>query len=164
MASVRDSSVVASGEAVLTDLDWLVGSWAAEENGGKMEATCRWVADKKFLERKFSVTRGDKVVSSGVQMIGWNPQSQQVQSWVFTSDGGHAVGIWTPRKDGWSIETHGMLADGTPTQAVNLFTKIDDQAFSWQSVDRAVGGSALPDTEEVLLKRVEAKPAANTKN
>lgn len=164
MASVRDSSLNALGEAALGDLGWLVGDWVADENGVKMESTCRWTASRKFLERKYTVSRGGKVVASGVQMIGWNPQLQQLQSWVFTSDGGHAVGNWTPRKDGWAIETQGMLADGTPTQAVNLFTRIDDQAFSWQSVERAVGGSALPDTEEVLLKRVAAQPAAEKSN
>ena len=158
MSSVRDSATSSQSAAEeLRDLEWLVGSWSAEEGGGKMEASCRWIADKKYLERTYSVSRGEKVVTSGLQVIGWNPQSQRIQSWVFTSDGGHAVGLWTPRKNGWEIETRGMTADGTPTQAVNVLSRIDDRAFSWQSIDRAAGGVALADTEEVLLKRVAAK-------
>jgi uncharacterized protein (TIGR02246 family) len=158
MSSVRDARVGSPSAAhELSDLEWLVGTWSAEENGGKMEATCRWIADKHYLERTYSVSRGDKVVSSGVQVIGWNPQAQRIQSWVFTSDGGHAVGLWSPGKNGWVIETRGTLADGTPTQAVNVLTRIDDRAFSWQSVDRSAGGVSLVDTEEVLLKRVAAK-------
>lgn len=158
MSSVRDASVgspSAAGE--LRDLEWLVGSWIAEEGGGTMEASCRWIANKNYLERTYTVSRDDKVVSSGVQVIGWNPQSRRIQSWVFTSDGGHAVGLWTPRKNGWEIETRGMTADGTPTQAVNVLSRIDDGAFSWQSVDRAAGGVSLADTEEVLLKRVAVR-------
>jgi uncharacterized protein (TIGR02246 family) len=164
MASVRDRSFNTSAEDALNDLDWLVGSWHAEENGNKVDSTCRWAAGKKFLERTYSVTRDGKVAASGVQVIGWNPQTQQLQSWIFTSDGGHSVGIWTPRKNGWAIETRGMLADGTPTQAVNLFTRVDDRAFSWQSVERAVGESALPDTEEVLLQRADSKPKVEPEN
>jgi uncharacterized protein (TIGR02246 family) len=164
MASVRDSGFGLSAEAALSDLDWLVGAWRAEEDGNKVESTCRWVTGKKFLERTYAVTRGGKVAASGLQLIGWNPQSKQLQSWIFTSDGGHSEGVWTPRENGWSIDTRGMLADGTPTQAINLFIRIDDQAFSWQSVERSVGESALPDTEEVLLKRVESNPAEPTRN
>lgn len=158
MASVRDYSIETSAEAVLSDLGWLVGSWRAEVNGNKVESTCRWLTGKKFLERKFSVTRGDQVMTSGVQVIGWNPQLQQVQSWIFTADGGHSMGIWLPGEKGWSIESRGMLADGTPTRALNVFTRVDDRSFTWKSVDRSLGETALPDTEEVTLKRVEATP------
>ena len=77
--------------------------------------------------------QGDQIQSSGLQLIGWNPQIQRIQSWVFTSDGGQAVGQWSPRGNGWVIETTGMLSDGTPTQAVNIFTRLDDNALSWKS-------------------------------
>lgn len=164
MASVRDSGFEASADAVFKDLDWLVGSWSAEGNGNKVESTCRWLNGKKFLERKFSVTHGDQMVTSGVQIIGWNPQSQEVQSWIFTSEGGQSMGIWTPCENGWSIETHGMLADGTPTRAINQFTRVDDRAFAWKSVNRSVGETSLPDTDEVILRRVDNKPAQNSAN
>lgn len=158
MSSVRDTrSAVPAGGDQVQDLDWLVGSWSAEENSAKMDVDCRWIADKHFLERTYSVKRGDQVFSSGTQIIGWNPQSQQIQSWTFTSDGGHALGTWEPRKDGWTVEMAGIMADGTPTLAVNIITRLDDGALSWQSVERSAGGVKIPDAEEVLLKRVTAK-------
>jgi hypothetical protein len=67
------------------------------------------------------------------------------------------MGLWAPRPDGWAIETTGMLADGTPTQAVNLISRIDENAFSWHSVERSAGGNRLPDAEPVLLKRAAEK-------
>src|SRR5262249_30301653 len=137
----------------LQDFQWLVGTWRAEEHGATMEAVCRWVAEKSFLERSYSVKRSDKVVSSGVQIIGWNPQTERIQSWTFPSDGGHAVGLWTPRENGWAVEMSGLLADGATTSAVNLFTRIDDNAFTWQSVERTASGVRLPDAEEVVLRR-----------
>lgn len=158
MSSVRDTRVESSSpDHQLQDLEWLVGSWIAEENGAKMEVACRWIAGNNFLERSYSVKRSDQVITSGLQVIGWNPQTQRIQSWIFTSDGGHAIGLWSPRKDGWAIETEGMLTDGTPTRAINLLTRLDDNAFSWKSVERSAGGIPLPETEEVLLKRIAAK-------
>jgi hypothetical protein len=50
-----------------------------------------------------------------------------------------------------------MLADGTPTSAVNLITRVDDASLTWQSVGRGVAGQGLPDAEKVLLKRVAPK-------
>jgi uncharacterized protein (TIGR02246 family) len=154
MSSVRDVRVATSPAADrLQDLGWLVGSWSVEEMGANLEVTCRWIADGSFLERAFSVKRGDQVVDSGKQIIGWNPQAQQIQSWTFASDGGLAVGVWNPLPEGWAIETTGMLPDGTPTRAVNLFTRLDNNACTWQSVERSAGDVALADTEEVLIKR-----------
>ena len=76
-----------------------------------------------------------------------------MQSWNFSSDGGHAVGVWSPRAGGWSAEVRGVTGDGMPTVAVNLLTRLDDNAYVWQSIRRTLGGTALPDTDEVVLKR-----------
>ncbi len=158
MSSVRDARVESSSpSSQLHDLQWLVGSWTAEEGGVKMEVVCRWIAGNTFLERSYTVKRGDQVATSGVQVIGWNPQAGSIQSWNFTSDGGHAVGLWSPHPNGWAIETSGMMADGTPTRSVNVFMRLDDNAASWKSVERSVGGIPLPETEEVLLNRVASR-------
>lgn len=155
MSSVRDTHVpTASAYRHLEDLEWLVGSWSAEEHGAKTEVTCRWIANKSFFERSYRVTKSGQVTAAGVQIIGWNPQLGAPQSWLFVSDGGQTVGKWTPRENGWMIEAQGMLADGTPTTAVTTFTKLDENAFAWQSLSRTAGGVALPDTEEIVLKRV----------
>ena len=106
MSSVHDRRAeIASHFSKLEDLDWLVGSWSAEEHGAKMEAVCQWVANKSFMQRTYSVKQNNELVSSGIQIIGWNPQTECVQSWTFTSDGGHALGIWSPHETGWTVET-----------------------------------------------------------
>lgn len=156
MSSVRDTHVpTASAYRHLEDLEWLVGSWSAEEHGAKTEMTCRWIANKSFLERAYRVTKGSQVIAGGVQIVGWNAQLGRPQSWLFAADGGHVVGQWTPKENGWRIDSQGMLADGTPTSAVTTFTKLDDNAFAWQSLARTAAGMALPDTDELVLKRVQ---------
>jgi uncharacterized protein (TIGR02246 family) len=158
MASVRDQHLETEpSTSQMQDLAWLVGSWSAEQNGGVMQVDCKWLAENHFLERKYSVKRGEEVVASGVQVIGWNAQLRSVQAWTFTSDGGHATGIWIPRRGGWVIENVGMLADGTPTTAVNFFVKVDDNTLNWKAVERSAGGVFLPDTEDVTLKRTTAQ-------
>ncbi|MEQ8790823.1 MAG: SgcJ/EcaC family oxidoreductase [Pirellulaceae bacterium] len=154
MASVRDTWVESpSAYQNIADLEWLIGEWSAEEHGAKHESVCRWVGNKSFVERKHTVAYPDQTTSSGVQIIGFNPQRGHVQSWDFTTDGGHAVGAWTPHENGWRAEVVGMLGDGTPTRAINVLTRIDDNAYVWQSIQRTAGDVALPDSDEIVIKR-----------
>ena len=157
MASVRDTRIeTASARQSIADLEFLIGTWLAEEYGTKSESVCQWVADKSFVQRTYTTTYLDGTQTSGVQMIGWNPEGGNVQSWDFSPDGGHAVGVWSPSEDGWTSEIRGVRGDGTPTASVNLLKRLDDNAYVWQSVGRNVGGIALPDTNEVVLKRQSA--------
>ena len=154
MSSVRETRVeTLSGYQKVADLEWLIGTWTAEEHGAKTISVCRWIANKSFVERTYTVSHPDHTTTAGVQLIGFNPERGRIQSWNFSPDGGHAIGIWTPRDNGWAAEIRGVSGDGTITGAVNLLTKLDDNAYIWQSVQRTAGGAALPDTEEVVLKR-----------
>ena len=154
MARVRDLRIEPpSAYRNVADLEFLIGSWTAEEHGVKIESVCRWVANKSFVQRNYTVTHVDGTSISGVQIIGWNAEMGHVQSWDFSPDGGHAVGIWSPKADGWAAEIRGVTGDGVPTAAVNLLTRLDDNAYAWQSVNRTAGETGLPDTDEVVIKR-----------
>ena len=131
----------------------MIGTWIAEEHGNKVESVCRWIANKSFVERKYTMTHVDGAKTSGVQIIGWNPQDGHVQSWNFSSDGGHAVGAWSPIQDGWSAEIRGVTGDGIVTTSINTLKRLDDNAYVWQSVQRTAGEVELQDTDEVVLKR-----------
>ena len=76
----------------LSDLDWLIGTWIAEEHGVKLESSCRWIANNTFVERRYKATHLDGSSSEGLQIIGWNPYAEHIQSWDFSSDGGNAAG------------------------------------------------------------------------
>lgn len=159
MASARVTAIEAPASvSSATDLDWLIGNWIAEEHGIKTESVCSWVVDGRFLERKYTTTQLDGTKSSGVQLIGWNPQGGHVQSWSFSPEGGHAVGIWIPNQDGWTAQMHGMTGDGTLTTSINQLRRLDDNAYVWQSIQRSAGGIAIPDTDEVILKRSPVAP------
>lgn len=154
MCSVHDSYAGRSlNNGQLEDFNWIIGKWTAENQGVKLEMNCRWIADNKFIEQRFESRRGEQLVSSGTQIIGWDPATEQVKSWTFTSDGGHAVGSWTPQAHGWIVEATGTLNDGTPTSAVNILSGLDDNGFAWRSVNRTAGAVRVLDTNEVILRR-----------
>ena len=154
MASVRDTFVeTPPAVSNAADLNWLIGTWEAEEHGVKTVSTCRWVADGRFIERTYTATHVDGTASSGLELVGWNPSRGHVQSWSFSPDGGHAVGIWFPQQDGWVAQMRGIASDGAPTSSVNQLRKLDDDAYAWQSTQRSVGDRSLPDTHEDVWKR-----------
>ena len=154
MSTVRDTHVeTASTYRHVADLDWLIGTWDSEDRGAKMVSVCRWVANKSFVERAYTTTQLDGTTTAGVQLIGWNAREEHVQSWNFSADGGHAIGKWSPREGGWSAEIRGVTGDGAESTATNLLTKLDENAYVWQSTQRSIGDRDLPDTDEVILRR-----------
>jgi uncharacterized protein (TIGR02246 family) len=164
MASVYESSAAApSAAGKLDSLDWLVGTWSAEERGVTTHVDCRWLPNKTFLLRKYTVTAADGTKSSGVQLIGLEPRTGQIISSGFNSDGSRTMGNWMPQAKGWAIDAIGQTANGADTHAINLLTKLDDNAYSWQSLGRSAAGQALPDTGEIILKRTVSSTAPKTK-
>lgn len=158
MSTVRDERVeTPSNYSRLADLDWLIGDWIAEEHGHKVASSCRWIGDKSFVERRYEVLHADGRKATGVQIIGFNAASGQVQSWDFAADGGHAVGVWTAHEGGWTAEIQGVTGDGASMTAVNHLTRLDDGAYVWRSQQRTLGGASLPDSGEVVIKRKQAE-------
>jgi len=139
----------------LKDLEWMVGSWIDNDEDGQttIQTDCNWTKNKNFMTRSFAAVIRDRVDMSGMQVVGWDPAAKQIRSWVFDSDGGFAEGKWTRKGDRWLIQQTGTLADGRKTSAVNIVKKVDDNSFTWQTVQRSVAGDVLPDVEEVTIVR-----------
>ena len=154
MTHVRDTLVELPADVgSLEDLDWLIGSWNSKQKDSEVDVKYRWIENKQFVARAFSTKQSGKVISSGLQIIGLDPSTEMITSWSFTSDGGHAMGVWLPHEKGWMVESEGVLADGTTTYAINILSHVDDNTLSWKSHDRFVDETGLPDLAEVLLKR-----------
>ncbi|MEI8371094.1 MAG: SgcJ/EcaC family oxidoreductase [Planctomycetia bacterium] len=138
LESVRETAVPAATRPrhSLDDLDWLVGSWEDLGEGVTAGTHCFWSAGKAFLVRSHVVTfdsPGANPPAAGVasipgllsagtgtsreitEIIGWDPERQQVRSWLFTSDGRFAEGWWTRDGDRWSVRLEGRGADESAT-------------------------------------------------
>jgi uncharacterized protein (TIGR02246 family) len=159
LSSVHDMRVATpSNYHRLDDFEWFIGTWKGGEGDVQIETTCRWLGNKSYIERTYQVITGGLPSTSGVQIIGWDPELQQMCSWNFSSDSGYAKETWKPREGGWWTQSTGTLGDGTKTTAVKVFQKLDDDTLSLQTTDRTVGGVRLPDLKEVIFKRVAEKP------
>ena len=157
MASVRDTHVeTPSAYRYVADLEFLIGTWTAEDQRNKTVSVCRWVANKSFVQRDYTITSVDGTKTAGVQIIGWNADEGHIQSWNFSPDGGHAIGAWTPAEEGWTAEMRGVTGDGIITTSVNTLRRLDDNAYVWQSTRRTAGDASLPNTDEVVLKRQQS--------
>jgi uncharacterized protein (TIGR02246 family) len=160
MASVRESSVpIASNYSKLQDLEWLLGTWEAQSGGTAVRSEIRWIANKSFLERKYTVKKNGIEDSSGVQIVGWDPQACQIKSWTFDSNGGHGTGIWSAAPEGWDIKSSGVLPDGTATSSQDVLIRIpgEEKVFGWRSTERKAGQIELPDSVEVSFEKIAEK-------
>ncbi len=65
-----------------------------------------------FLQQTSTVTRGI-AISSGMHVIGWDPESDRFRSWAFDSTGGFGSGLWYPTEHGYHIDSR---PDSCPTE------------------------------------------------
>ena len=144
----------------LAELAWLVGDWIDEDDSARVHTHCDWDEAGAFLIRKFRVQVGSEDVLTGHQRIGWDPRSKQFRSWTFDSHGGFAEATWSrdPGADRWVVKSSGVLADGRTASATNVLSREGRDVLLWSSLDRTVGGRALPDAETVTLVRRPPQP------
>jgi len=138
----------------LKDLEWMIGKWANEEQGSRVELTCKWTKNQTFITRTFSVTTGDQLDMSGIQVIGWDASANKVRSWLFDSDGGFSEATWTKKDKKWIIDSTATLPDGRKASEINVMKIVDDNSFTWQSSGRELDGEILPNIAPIKIARV----------
>jgi uncharacterized protein (TIGR02246 family) len=148
----------------LTQLEWMLGDWVDESPDAVVNTTCHWSDDKNFLIREFKMRIKGQPISGGTQRIGWDAGIGGFRSWVFDSDGGHSVGIWTRNaEDQWVIEAEGVLADGRSVAATQVLTFVRDGMARWKSVDRVIDDEPVDDLPEIVLVRNPPKAMGSKK-
>jgi len=137
----------------LKELEWLVGEWVNESQEAVVFTTCKWADNGNFLVREFTVKTQGQPVMTGSQRIGWDPVKRQFKSWVFDSEGGFVEAYWTRDGNQWLVKAEGVQQNGEPASATNIITRLDKDRVSWQSVNRTLGGAAVPGIAEFILVR-----------
>ena len=129
------------------------GEWVNESQDAVVFTTCKWADNGNFLVREFTVQMQGKPVMSGSQRIGWDPVKRQFKSWVFDSEGGFVEAYWTRDGNQWLVKAEGVGQDGEPATATNIITRLGKDRVGWQSVNRTLGGAAVPGVDEFILVR-----------
>jgi uncharacterized protein (TIGR02246 family) len=137
----------------LKPLEWMIGSWIDEDEAASVQTDCAWTKNRNFMTRSFAVVSREGVELSGMQIVGWDAANQQIRSWVFDSSGGFGDGVWTAEGDTWTIQSTGTLVDGGKTSATNLLKKIDDNSYTWESINRQANGELQPNADPVMIVR-----------
>ena len=155
----EESSVPLDTVAKLGELEWLIGDWVDQDENASVETTFRWAKDYAFINGTFRVTVGDQVDLEGTQVIGWDPVAKKIRSWIFDSKAGVGEGEWSREANRWTVNVKSVLGTGQKASSMNIYTYLDPNSFTWQSVSRAVDGELLPDSDEVTVVREIAQKA-----
>jgi uncharacterized protein (TIGR02246 family) len=144
-------------EAVsLRDLEWLIGTWVAKRDDAEVRTTYEWVWNKTFIRMRFTIRQKDQTLS-GFQMIGKDPESGELRSWTFESEGGFGEATWGREGKRWAVASTGRQPDGSTMTATNLLVPLGPDAFTWQSIKRSIDGEEVGDLAPVKVTRVKEK-------
>jgi uncharacterized protein (TIGR02246 family) len=149
----KSKEVAASNYEQLKALEWMVGHWTTDNDKADVELDCNWTKNKNFLTRAFKIKVDGQDDFSGMQVIGWDPAAKAIRSWTFDSNGTFAEATWEHRGKRWFIRNKGTLPDGRAASMVNAMKQVDDNSFTWQTIDRTAGGELLPSIDEILIVR-----------
>jgi uncharacterized protein (TIGR02246 family) len=150
---------VSPGER-LRELEWMIGPWVDESGDSKVESDVRWADNNSYLIRTYKARIQSENPTSGTTFIGWDPQSGQIKSWNFDSEGGHGEGLWTRVSDTeWVVKAEGVLRDGRPTSATQIHTILNKDSVKTDSTHRIIGGQIAPDILNVVMVRKPPQPA-----
>jgi len=163
----------------IDELSWLVGSWEDVSEGVTASTNCFWSPNKAFLIRTHLVssdavqehrpmpgdsripgllpagTAGSREIKEITEIIGWDPNREQIRSWLFSSDARFAEGSWSRQGDAWTVRLEDAGGDChctlTRTGLDAMTCQCDDERFadrappSCDSVRTAVAGvDAIP--------------------
>ncbi len=161
--SVRETNLpeVPAASPQLQELAWLVGEWVDQSPDATVDAKVTWTKNKTFLSYAFQVTAPGVDSLEGIQVIGWDPAARTLRSWMFDSDGGFGEGVWSKQDNSWVVKFSQVLPDGRKASATNIYTLVDGNSFTWNSIGRKLDGRFLPNIEKVKIVRKTASSAAS---
>jgi uncharacterized protein (TIGR02246 family) len=162
--TVRETDVPAAGEesapdSPLQELGWLVGEWGngGSESGVSASTTVSWTKNKTFLNYAFKVSVPDIDDLEGTQVIGWDPAAGTIRSWMFDCDGGFGEGTWTKKDNHWIIKFKQVRPDGSKASATNIYTIVDKDTVTWQSIGREIDGQFMENVGPIKIVRKSDK-------
>jgi uncharacterized protein (TIGR02246 family) len=164
IAEIRDftapTAIVTPYER-LKELEWMVGEWIDESEDVKVDSTVRWGLDKAYLVRDYTVQIKAEPATSGLMVIAWDPQTQQIRSWIFNADGSRGEASWTRATENqWVVKAHGSTSEGQATSATQIISQINKDAIRTSSTDRIIGEEIVQDLDDIIMVRKPRAPGA----
>jgi uncharacterized protein (TIGR02246 family) len=149
----ENNNVQASNYEHLKDLEWIVGTWVDESTAQSIRIECDWTTNRNYISRKYTVSRDGDVVSSGLQVIGWDAKNKSIRSWLFDSDGGFVSGTWSGKDGRWVVQSVATLQNGESGSFTSIFQQLEDGNYSWKKINRSLNGEILANISEAIVRR-----------
>lgn len=137
----------------LEKLNWLVGNWIDESENIDINSEWKWDKHKNFLTERFTMKVLGDDDFEGFQMIGWDPANETLHSWVFDADGGFGEGSILEKDNSWYASMKFTLPSGKIGSATNIYTKVDENTYTFSSVGRDIDGTVLPNAGPFKIVR-----------
>jgi uncharacterized protein (TIGR02246 family) len=139
----------------ISDLGWLIGQWKSTGGqGADILTTYSWSPSKKFINVQFTIKEKDLALS-GSQVLGVDPTTGAIHSWTFETDGGVGEGEWSRDGEHWVIDAAGTAADGRTLSETNVLRRVNDDTFTWQSINRLLDDKEIADLPPVKVTRLK---------
>jgi uncharacterized protein (TIGR02246 family) len=140
----------------LADLAWLVGEWKSMVGqDAEIRTVYSWAPSKKFLNVQFTLKEKTRTFS-GNQVIGIDPATGAIHSWTFEANGGVGEADWNRDGDHWVLDAAGTLTDGGTLTEKNILRRVNNDTFTWQSIDRVLDDVEISDLPPVKVTRVKS--------
>lgn len=159
LATVREwQTEVETNYSRLQPLEWLIGHWAGSAPDHTIDTTFEWTKNKNFIKRTFGIKKGDEdfTVTTGTQLIGYDASKEVIRSWLFDSDGGFSESIWALLENGVKGQSTSVLIDGSVAHSTEHLTRLTDDEFTIQSVNRTIDGESVADGDVTKVVRITA--------
>jgi uncharacterized protein (TIGR02246 family) len=153
IAHVEETFSAPSNYEHLKELEWLTGEWVDDSEVSDVDTVAEWTKNKSFITLSFRVEFEGRAALEGTQVIGWDASIKSIKSWVFDSLGGFGQGVWSREGSRWTVRTTGVLITGEKTSAINIYTALDENTFTFSSIGREINGEPQPNIEEVRVVR-----------
>ena len=155
MDSVREKEFVRpqSNYDQLQQLEWMIGEWVDADDDAVIETNCQWTKNNNFITRSYRVYVEDRVDLEGTQVIGWDASIGKIRSWVFDSDGGFGVGVWSNNGNRWTVQAVRVLPDGKRGSVTTVTEVVDENTLKVHTVGREVDGELLPNIGPITVVR-----------
>jgi uncharacterized protein (TIGR02246 family) len=151
----------AGPDSPLQELGWLVGEWGNGDSTMGVTASTKvnWTKNKAFLNYSFKISVPGMDDLEGTQVIGWDPAAGTIRSWMFDCDGGIGEGTWTKKDNHWIVKFKQILPDGGKASATNIYTIVDNNTITWQSIGREIDGQFMENVGPIKIVRKAAEQA-----
>jgi uncharacterized protein (TIGR02246 family) len=156
IAQVEESAPPSADVATeaLGELSWMIGNWKDESPGLTVETKVAWTNGNHFIRRSFTVARAGSKTIDGTEIIGYDPVAGHVRSWVFDSEGGFGESTWHQEGSKWLTNVKATGPDGSQSTAQHVITKVDENKYTWESLNRTRNGEVLPNLDRIEVSRV----------